>query len=90
MRKESVQFNSRFALNAGELCQRIGLSKFETLKMVDNQPDFVFHKDDGTCFGDVRMAFNAGVRRCGIEKCPISLQATLSTTKLTCARSSAG
>ena len=41
---------------------------FETLKMVDNHSNFVFHREDGARFGNVRTAFNAAVRRSGIEK----------------------
>ena len=37
----------------------------ETLKMVDKQSDFVFHRDDGKRFSDVKTAFNAAVRRSG-------------------------
>ena len=40
----------------------------ERLKKVDKQSDFVFHKDDGMRFGNVRTAFSAAVRRAGIEK----------------------
>ena len=36
--------------------------------MVDNHSDFVFHREDGARFGNVRTAFNAAVRRSGIEK----------------------
>ena len=32
--KNSGQFDNRFALNAGELCQRIGLSKWTVYRLV--------------------------------------------------------
>ncbi len=52
-------------------CRTIPMNQrlLETLKMIDKQSVFVFHKDDGTRFGEVKKAFCSAVRRCGIDKC---------------------
>lgn len=52
-------------------CHTIPMNQrlLETLKMLDKRSKFVFHKDDGTSFGDVKTAFNAAIGRSGIKKC---------------------